>query len=110
MTRRNPAITCVGELLEGSKKPADRRISKMAHNICYGKYMTQYQYVTSNLNHCHAGPNGQFSDVNPVCGRFGTTRTSAYPSRRIADSDETVFLSREILLRNGLILQQCFAC
>ncbi|MFP1133380.1 hypothetical protein, partial [Asticcacaulis sp. W401b] len=69
MTRRNPAITCVGELLEGSKKPADRRISKMAHNRSYGKYMTQYQYVTSNLNHCHAGPNGQFSDVNPVCGR-----------------------------------------
>lgn len=32
MTRRNPTITCVGELPEGSKKPADRRIPKLAHN------------------------------------------------------------------------------
>jgi hypothetical protein len=83
---------------------------KIAPKICYGKYEEQYQYVTHNLHHCHLRPNRQFGGLNPACGRRRATRVIEYTITRIADSAETTFPTRETLLRNWLILQQCFAC
>ncbi len=83
---------------------------KTSPNLHYGKYTQQYQYVTPFLPKCHGRLRPRFDRSAPTDNHRQASSASRNLDTRIAN-EETLGLSAcETLLRNGLVLQQGFAC